>query len=272
VFYGEFIMRSFRRARLLALSLALLVVIPPVPAVAEPSGRAAEAPARTAQRSEAAGPRAAEPAPGPVSYAYDAAGRLVGATQPGGEAAVYDYDAAGNMLGVTRLAAGQLKVMSVVPVTAKAGQTVRLHGTGFAATPAANAVTFNGVPATVTKATPTELTVTVPEGAVGGQVDVTVAGATASGGTFTAAAPGPAVTALSPASGPATTIVTATGRDFAAEVSENVVSVNGYRATVTAVTATSLTFEVPQGATTGKVTVSTPSGESRYPCGDAAWA
>lgn len=69
------------------------------------------------------------------------------------------------------------------------------------------------------------------------------------------------VTSISPTSGPEGTEVTITGTGFSTTASENAVSFNGTNATVSASTATSITTEVPAGATSGAVSV-TVSGET----------
>ncbi|MGW2182859.1 RHS repeat domain-containing protein [Streptomyces sp. NPDC001732] len=71
---------------------------------------------------------AAAPTISDAVYAYDAAGRLVGATDPGGETARYRYDEASNRLGADRFASSTLSVLSVV--RAVAGAKVTLSGTG----------------------------------------------------------------------------------------------------------------------------------------------
>lgn len=126
--------------------------------------------------------------------AYDAAGRLVGVTDPGGETARYRYDEAGNRLGVDRFASSTLSVLSVVPVRAAAGTKITLSGTGFSTTAANNAVSFGGKAATVATATATRLVVTVPVGAVDGKVAVKVGSSNAqSVESFALAGSGPAV-------------------------------------------------------------------------------
>ncbi|MFF4418363.1 RHS repeat-associated core domain-containing protein [Streptosporangium sp. NPDC001559] len=201
-------------------------------------------------------------AAGPAIYAYDAAGKLAGVAHPGGEAAKYNYDEAGNLLGIQRYPAAQLSAMSLVPVSARPGATVRVYGTGFSSTPAANAVSFNGAAATVTAATATTLTVIVPPNVTTGPVAVTVGGTTAQAGTFTLGEPGPAITAISPQSGLPTTEVTVTGSGFASALPNNVVSVNGTRAEITSVTATELKLVIPDGATTGRLVITTPAGKA----------
>ncbi|MEO7988769.1 MAG: IPT/TIG domain-containing protein [Chryseolinea sp.] len=58
------------------------------------------------------------------------------------------------------------------------GSTITITGTNFSTTAANNTVTINGVVATVTAATATSLTVTVPTGATSGVIAVTVDGVT----------------------------------------------------------------------------------------------
>jgi sugar lactone lactonase YvrE len=65
----------------------------------------------------------------------------------------------------------------------------------------------------------------------------------------------PAITSFSPTSGTSGTVVTITGSNFSSAPANNVVKFNNTLATLTAAAATSLTVEVPVGATTGKVTV-----------------
>ncbi|MEV6982689.1 RHS repeat-associated core domain-containing protein [Sphaerisporangium sp. NPDC051017] len=263
------------RGKFLAILVGLTVAASALPAEGlsappPPPARAAER-APLALKDDAAGPRATEArrtakaaladTPGPAVYAYDAAGRLTGVTRPGGEAARYAYDEAGNILNVERYPASRLSVMSMVPASARPGAAVRLQGTGFSATPSADAVAFNGVAATVTAATATTLTVTVPPGVSAGTVTVTVDGVTVPAGTFTPAAPGPVITAIVPASGLPGTEVTVTGSGFAAAAQDDVVSVNGARAEVVSATPASLRFRVPDHASTGKLVIATPAGE-----------
>ncbi len=56
-------------------------------------------------------------------------------------------------------------VQAVAPMLVPTGATVVVTGAHFNTTPTANQLTFNGVPGTVSAATPTQLTVVVPIGA-----------------------------------------------------------------------------------------------------------
>ncbi|WP_405851451.1 polymorphic toxin-type HINT domain-containing protein [Streptomyces sp. NBC_01369] len=200
-------------------------------------------------------------------YAYDAAGRLVGVTDPGGETARHRYDEAGNRLGVDRFASSTLSVLSVVPVRAVAGAKVTLSGTGFSTATANNAVSFGGKAAVVTSATATRLTATVPTGAVDGKVSVTVGGSSAqSSESFALAPSGPVVSKMEPISGAPGTRVVLTGSGFASVATDNVVRFNGgMLGELAEVTATSVTVKVPEGATTGRVQVETPDGIATVP-------
>jgi gliding motility-associated-like protein len=75
-------------------------------------------------------------------------------------------------------------------------------------------------------------------------------------GSFTVTvAPPPTITSFAPTSGPVGTTVVITGTNFSATPSNNIVNFNGTPAVVTASTATSITANVPVGATTGPITV-----------------
>nr|MCU0335726.1 IPT/TIG domain-containing protein [Chitinophagaceae bacterium] len=63
-------------------------------------------------------------------------------------------------------------ITSFSPAAGASGATVVITGTNFNTTAANNAVFFNGVRGTVTAATATQLTVTVPAAARSGFIDV----------------------------------------------------------------------------------------------------
>jgi len=62
------------------------------------------------------------------------------------------------------------------PGAGTVGSQVTIYGVGFSSTPGNNTVTFNGTPATVTAATPTQINTTVPVGATTGMIVVTTSG------------------------------------------------------------------------------------------------
>jgi RHS repeat-associated protein len=241
------------------------------PRTAAPPARTVPAQTRQDQTHQVHGPQlprdiaaaAAAPA-GPATYAYDAAGRLTGVTHTGGESARYEYDAADNVTRIDRFPSTQLSVFSVVPQSAPRGSTITVHGTGFAATPAGNTVKIGDVAATVSAATATALTLTVPANAGTGPVSVKVGAATVTGPVFTVPGPAPTITSVSPTSGVPTTEVTITGTGFAADGPSNVVSFNGQYAELLSATATALRVRVPH-TSTGPVRVATPLGTAEAP-------
>ncbi|GAA1170769.1 hypothetical protein GCM10009654_29950 [Streptomyces hebeiensis] len=267
-----------------ALTLALSIGL--VPAQAAPAPQAPPAPASTAPAPQDSAPdpgarhaasQAGEAAPGPLArasapapairdgiYAYDAARRLVGVTDPDGETARYRYDEAGNRLGVDRFPSTDLSVLSLVPVRAAVGATVTLAGTGFATEAAANTVSFGGTTADVVSVSATRLKVKVPSAAGNGKVSVTTGGHTArSPESFALARPAPSLSAVAPMSGHAGTEVVLTGSGFGAAPADNVVRFGGgIVAEVVARSATALTVQVPAGAVSGPVEVSTPDGRA----------
>ena len=64
------------------------------------------------------------------------------------------------------------KIADLTPAAAAVGDTVIISGEHFAPTASANAVKFNGIPTTVSAASETSLTVSVPAGAHSGPVTV----------------------------------------------------------------------------------------------------
>jgi len=91
----------------------------------------------------------------------------------------------------------------------------------------------------------------------GTPLSVYLAACAEKGGTWLGA---PTISGVSPGTGAAGTKVTITGTRFSTVPAENVVAFNGTPAAVTTATATSLTVMVPQGASTGSVSVTTAGG------------
>lgn len=147
-------------------------------------------------------------------------------------------------------------IASLAPASGPVGTTVTVTGSNFTG---ATAVTLNGVAVpSFTVADAATLTFTVPAGATSGAVAVTTQGGTAtSTNPFTVIA-APTIASLAPASGPVGTTVTVTGSNLtgATALTLNGVAITGF----TVVNATTLTFVVPTGATSGAVAVTTPGG------------
>jgi YD repeat-containing protein len=114
-----------------------------------------------------------------VYYTYDDLGRLVGVTNGDGETAIYTYDAVGNLLSITRVAAGEVGIISFSPYKGVAGTSVTINGVGFSSNPIDNQVTFGGAAGEVTASTATSIQATVPPDAVTGKIAVTTPGGSA---------------------------------------------------------------------------------------------
>lgn len=148
-------------------------------------------------------------------------------------------------------------ITSFSPGSGPVGTTVVITGANFSASPASNTVKFfNNRTATVTVASPTSLTVTVPASSATGKITVTTNCQTATSATdFIVGAGLPTITSFTPTSGLIGATVIITGTNFSTTPANNTVRFNGTLAVVTASTTTSITTTVPPGATTGTITV-----------------
>ncbi len=145
-------------------------------------------------------------------------------------------------------------VLSYTPaIGAPQGGAVTITGTGFTG---ATAVTFNGVTATYTVVSATQITTIVPATATTGPLRVTTPG-----GTATAPTPFqvlPAIVSFAPTSGPVGTNVIITGTSLTGALH---VKFNGvYATSFSTLSPTRVRATVPVGATTGPITIRTPSG------------
>jgi hypothetical protein len=125
-----------------------------------------------------------------------------------------------------------------------------------------NSVTFNGVAATVTSATATKITTTVPVGATTGPIAITTpAGSAVSSTPFVVGEPVlPTITDFSPAIAVTGTPVTITGTNFEPIAANNKSKFNVTYSSITSATSTSIATTVPAASTSGRISVSTPVG------------
>ncbi len=146
-------------------------------------------------------------------------------------------------------------IASFTPTNGKAGDAVTITGTYFTL---ASVVRFNGILVTaLTVKNATTLISTVPVGATTGAISVATAFGTAS-----SAIPfyiAPTISSLSPTSGKVGNIITVTGTSFTGATA---VQFNGMVAEFSVANDTSITSTVPEGATTGKISVTTPGGNA----------
>jgi YD repeat-containing protein len=197
-----------------------------------------------------------------ITYIYDEVGRLVGVVDPNGDTATYVYDSVGNLTSISRKNSAQISIIEFTPNNGPVGASVTIYGTGFNATPSQNTVKFNGVVASVISATATRIVTSVPAGATTGLISVTSPSGTATSSTpFTLGNPtAPTITGFTPTTGNAGSVVTLTGTNFYSTASTNRVFFNGTRAVTDSATATTISTTVPMGATSGRISVTTPDG------------
>jgi len=142
------------------------------------------------------------------------------------------------------------------PTSGSVGAAVSIGGSGFTG---ATAVRFNGTSADFTVSSDTLIATHVPAGATTGPITVvTPKGTVTSTGNFTVtSASPPTINGLSPSSGAAGSTVAIGGAYLTGATA---VRFNGTSANFTVGSDSTITAQVPAGATTGAVTVVTPGG------------
>lgn len=161
----------------------------------------------------------------------------------------------GTSLTSFTITVGGPSITGFSPGSGTVGTPVTLNGSNFTG---ATVVAFNGTPATPTFVDDTTITAGVPAGATSGPLSVTTPGGTGTSvDSFTVIPGAPTIDGFSPASGSAGTPVTVDGTDLLGATS---VKFNGTSATFTVVNNTRITTTVPVGATTGPLSVTTPTG------------
>ncbi len=150
-------------------------------------------------------------------------------------------------------------ITNFTPPSGPVGTVVNIFGANFANV---TNVRFNGINATFTVVSTTQITATVPAGATTGPITVTTTGGTATATPdfiVTTTATPPTLTSFSPTSGPVGTSVTITGTNF---VNVSSVTFGDMPARFTVLSPTQLTATVPVGAVTAPIRVITPAGSA----------
>jgi len=189
---------------------------------------------------------------------FDASGRLIAVVDPAQGSAQYNYDATGNILSIVRQPVTTLVVVQFTPVNGPSGVIVTISGTGFG-TKTNTIVSFNGVSATPTTVTATQITVAVPGTATTGPIKVTApSGTVTTSAVFTIGTrAAPTVTSFSPASALSGAAVTIAGSSF--DLVNSKLYVNNQLSTLTAVNGGALNAIVPM-TSSGRITVETSAG------------
>ena len=197
-----------------------------------------------------------------ISYAYDAVGRLIQATDSTTQQAIiYTYDSVGNIVSEQAVSLTTLAVSGFSADQGAPGSQITIDGTGFSSS---STVTINGVAATVVSATSTQLVVDIPSGATSGAITVATGSTTVtSSATFTVAAgdAGPTITSFSPTLGGVGTSVSISGTGFSSATSSNEVSFGGSSwASANTASGAAIITTTPNDVWSGKVQVLAPAG------------
>jgi uncharacterized repeat protein (TIGR03803 family) len=150
------------------------------------------------------------------------------------------------------LKAGLTAYAALLPASGKVGKSIGILGQGFNS---ATGVSFNGTAAKIKIVSDTYLTATIPAGATTGAVTVAIpSGNLKSKINFRVT---PTIKSFTPTSGPVGTPVTITGVSL---TQASKVTFGGVKATFVANSDTQVTADVPTGAKTGKIAITTPGG------------
>ena len=146
------------------------------------------------------------------------------------------------------------QLSSISPNYGAPAAPITITGINFGATQGNSLVTVGGAPSYVASWSSTAISILVPSRATTGNIVVTVGGVFSNGEPFTFYSY-PAITGISPFSGPVGTPVTITGNHLLDGGNKATVTFNGTPAAVLSDTSTSIMVNVPTGATTGPVNV-----------------
>ncbi|HXO37244.1 MAG TPA: IPT/TIG domain-containing protein [Candidatus Acidoferrum sp.] len=156
-------------------------------------------------------------------------------------------------------------VLSFWPAGGIVGTTVTINGTGFQASQRDSTITFNGIPATATTWTDTQIVATVPSGTTTGQIKVTVNSVSNNNGNNPFEVPNPVITSITPPEAPAGGTITIAGSGFGPSqwipagggiTYVGSISLNGADVGLAVSWSdTSITVALPSTATSGSLTV-----------------
>ncbi|MGM0599999.1 MAG: IPT/TIG domain-containing protein [Candidatus Rifleibacteriota bacterium] len=143
-----------------------------------------------------------------------------------------------------------IRVDKVEPLAAETGETITIFGSGFGNSEDEVSLSFNGINAEIISCSDSQIVAKVPPGDADGIILIKNKHGEKSAGNFTLVDPG---LSISPAYGPAGTLVHVKGRNFLDNQSESQILVNGVVAEVVSWSDTQIDFVVPRGANSGVV-------------------
>jgi hypothetical protein len=192
--------------------------------------------------------------PGPYVRTLD----VFDGTSPNGVWSLYVFDLFDHDLG--QISEGwslsfemRTAITSFSPTTGHEGTVVTILGSDFAG---ATSVKFGSVAATFLVESPTKITATAPPGVATGRISVTTPNGTGTSATDFVVV-GPSIASFDPGSGRVGAEVTLTGSGFTGATG---VTFGGSPATFLVDTDTRITATVPDGASTGRIAVTTSVG------------
>jgi RHS repeat-associated protein len=142
------------------------------------------------------------------------------------------------------------------PALGPVGTSVTIAGSNFGATQGSSTITFNGVLASVTSWSNSQIVATVPAATPDGSGTVTVTvNSITSVPALQFTAIKPVITSLGPPAAPVSSIVILNGSGFGGNQVDSKVYFNGISAVIYSWSATSVSVGVPPNATTGPVTM-----------------
>ncbi|MCL6273789.1 IPT/TIG domain-containing protein [Muricauda sp. 2012CJ35-5] len=154
---------------------------------------------------------------------------------------------------VTTISNSQLAISDFEPQKGSIGTQIEINGSNFGESFEDITVYFNGTATDIDQLSNSRLLVKVPEGATTGPIEVTVGNETVtSTASFTV---GPTISGFTPDQENEGVIVEINGSNFSTVPENNVVKFNNVAAQVTDATSTMLTVILPNGATTGNISV-----------------
>ena len=163
---------------------------------------------------------------------------------------------AGVTFTVTSAPSGPI-ISKLKPDSGPVGTEIKIKGSNFGTS---GSVTFNGTAASTNGWNDKKIQAVVPSTATDGPVVVTVDGESSNGVAFDVTAGVPTISKLEPDSGPVLTQVNIKGSNFGAQ--EGTVTFNGVTHDPSRWNHDIIHAQVPQGATTGPVVVTTSAGRS----------
>jgi len=147
------------------------------------------------------------------------------------------------------------QVNSVTPTSGVVSTQVTVNGSGFQATKGSSYVTFNGITASTSTWSDTQIVATVPSSAQTGPVQVWVNNSVPSNQDILFTMPNPVVLSVSPSSGPVNSQIQINGAGFGATQGSSTITVNSLPVNLVSWSDTAIVATLPATASGGSILV-----------------